>query len=73
MLVPIAVYFISGFINLAAPLPQAAVLIAAMPTMVFGIIICERYQLDSELYAAAVTLSTVCSLVTLPIWFSFLS
>jgi len=73
LLVPTAVYFISGFINLAAPLAQAAVLIAAMPTMVFGIVICERYQLDSELYAAAVTLSTVCSLLTLPLWFSFLS
>jgi malate permease and related proteins len=58
---------------LAAPLAEAAVLIAAMPTMVFGIIICERYQLDSELYAAAVTFSTICSLATLPLWFSFLS
>jgi malate permease and related proteins len=73
LLVPTAVYVISGFINLAAPLAQAAVLIAAMPTMVFGIIICERYQLDSELYASAVTFSTICSLATLPLWFSFLS
>jgi predicted permease len=73
LLVPAAVYFISDSINLAAPLAEAAVLIAAMPTMVFGIVICERYQLDSEVYAAAVTLSTVCSLVTLPIWFSYLS
>jgi predicted permease len=40
---------------------------------VFGIVICERYQLDSELYAAAVTLTTICSLITLPLWFQFLS
>jgi malate permease and related proteins len=71
--VPSSVYLVSGYINLAAPLVEAAVLIAAMPTMVFGIIICERYQLDSELYAAAVTFSTICSLATLPLWFSFLS
>jgi malate permease and related proteins len=73
LIVPSSVYLVSGFINLAAPLAEAAVLIAAMPTMVFGIIICERYQLDSELYAAAVTFSTICSLATLPLWFSFLS
>jgi hypothetical protein len=48
-------------------------LLAAMPTMVFGIVICERYGLDTELYAAAVTLTTITSLVTLPIWFNWLS
>jgi len=48
-------------------------LVAAMPTMVFGIVICERYKLDSELYAAAVTLTTIVSLITLPLWFNYLS
>jgi len=40
--------------------------------MVFGVVICERYQLDSELYAAAVTFNTVLSMLTLPVWYSFL-
>lgn len=73
IIVPSCVYLISGVISLPQQLTTAVVLLAAMPTMVLGFIICERYQLDSELYAAAVTLSTVISLVTLPIWFSFLS
>ncbi|MBL4638498.1 MAG: AEC family transporter [Proteobacteria bacterium] len=71
--VPTSVYLVSQLMSLNEPFATASVLIAAMPTMIFGIIICERYQLDSELYAAAVTLTTVCSLATLPIWFHWLT
>jgi hypothetical protein len=39
---------------------------------VFGVVICERYQLDSPLYAAAVTLTTLLSVATLPLWFHYL-
>jgi len=73
ILVPISVYLMAQFIELESSFMTAAVLIAGMPTMVFGIVICERYQLDSEVYAAAVTLTTICSLVTLPLWFQFLA
>ena len=72
-IVPTSVYLVSQLISLNEQFATASVLIAAMPTMIFGIIICERYQLDSELYAAAVTLTTVCSLATLPIWFHWLT
>ncbi|MDH5591498.1 MAG: AEC family transporter, partial [Gammaproteobacteria bacterium] len=58
--------------NLDSDLILMVGLIAAMPTMVFGIVICERYQLDSELYAAAVMLTTLSSLLTLPLWFQWL-
>lgn len=51
----------------------ALVLLAAMPTMIFGIVICERYGLDSSLYAAAVFLTTLLSILTLTLWFQFLS
>jgi len=40
----------------------------AMPSMVLGLVICDRFRLDSTLYAEAVTLSTAASLVTLPLW-----
>ncbi|MFO8002810.1 AEC family transporter [Thioalkalivibrio sp.] len=49
-----------------------AVLEAAMPAMVLGIVFCDRFGLDTGLYAAAVTLTTALSLVTLPLWFAFL-
>lgn len=50
----------------------ACVLLAAMPTMVFGIVICERYRLDGALYAAAVFISTLLSIASLPLWFVIL-
>ena len=52
---------------------QTVVMAAAMPTMVFGFVICEQYELDSSLYAAAVTLTTLACLLTLPIWFYWIS
>lgn len=45
-----------------------AVLEAAMPSMVLGIVLCDRYGLDARFYALAVTISTVLSLATLPLW-----
>lgn len=51
---------------------MATVLEAAMPAMVLGLVFCDRFGLDTRLYAAAVTLTTAVSLVTLPLWFAFL-
>lgn len=50
----------------------ATVLEAAMPAMVLGLVFCDRFGLDTGLYAAAVTLTTAVSLVTLPAWFALL-
>lgn len=47
----------------------AAVMDLAMPSMVLGVVFCDRYRLDSALYATAVTLTTGLSLLTLPFWF----
>ena len=73
IVVPFSVFTMSQVINFDSDLSIMVTLIGAMPTMVFGIVICERYQLDSELYAAAVTLTTIMSLVTLPYLFQWLS
>lgn len=72
VIMPAIVLMMSYFLGLSGQLQAEVVLIAAMPTMVFGVVISERYQLDSELYAAAVTLSTIVSLLTLSLWFHFL-
>ena len=50
----------------------AIVMEAAMPSMVIGIVICDRFDLDVSLYATAVTVTTVISLVTLPMWYGWL-
>jgi predicted permease len=56
------------------PALQAAVVIeAAMPCMVLGIVICDRYRLNTAFYAAVVTVTTLASMVTLPFWLYFLS
>ncbi len=44
------------------------ILEGAMPSMVLGLVVCDRFRLDSSLYAEAVTVSTAISLVTLPLW-----
>jgi malate permease and related proteins len=51
---------------------MAAILEMAMPSMVLGIVFCDRYRLDSEMYAMAVTVTTVLSLVTLPFWYDLM-
>lgn len=56
-------------------LPQykaAAVLDIAMPSMLMGVVFCDRYQLDSALYAMLVTVTTAASMLSLPLWHQYL-
>ncbi|MCF7821662.1 MAG: AEC family transporter [Mariprofundaceae bacterium] len=55
--------------NLLAP----AIIEGAMPTMVLGLVICDRFKLDTSLYAEAVTVTTALSLLTLPLWLAVVS
>jgi len=41
---------------------------AAMPSMVLGLVVCDRFGLNTSLYAEAITVSTLLSLLTLPMW-----
>lgn len=65
-------------VALVSQLPMAhnykapSVLDLAMPSMVIGIVLCDRFRLDSSLYAMAVTVTTGLSLVTLPFWYEIL-
>ncbi len=52
---------------------SALILETAMPSMVFGIVLCDRFRLDSSFYAMAVTLTTLLSMLTLPLWYSQLT
>ena len=72
LLQPAAAWLLVAWFNVAPQLQTGIVLEAAMPTMVLGIVLCDRYRLDSGLYAAAVFLSTLLSLLSLPLWFSWL-
>ncbi|CAA9892560.1 Transporter [Candidatus Methylobacter favarea] len=66
-----ALWFV-GLLTLGGGYKAAAVLDIAMPSMVLGIVFCDRYHLDSSLYAMAVTVTTALSLVMLPFWHGIL-
>ncbi len=72
-LMPIWVWLAALLFGLSGNTLAGVVLEAAMPSMVLGIVICDRYGLDINLYAAAVTATTVLSFVSLPLWFGLLS
>ena len=43
-----------------------------MPTMLMGLVLCDRYGLNSGVYAAAITVTTLLAFVTLPLWYQWL-
>jgi malate permease and related proteins len=71
-LVPLFVWGMAPLVGMRGDLLTAVVLEAAMPSMVLGIVLCDRYGLDSALYAEAVTMSTALAVLTLPLWLALL-
>lgn len=72
VLMPLVVWGAGVVLGLRGETLTAVALEGAMPSMVLGVVICDRYRLDTTLYAAAVTLSTALSMITLPFWFELL-
>lgn len=72
LIAPLAAQHVAIALGLHGDQLTACILLAAMPTMVFGIVICERYRLDGALYAAAVFMSTLLSIGSLSLWFVIL-
>ncbi len=73
LLIPALIVAFTALIGLSGDWRAAVVMETAMPSMVLGIVFCDRFNLDVGLYATAVTLSTVLSLVTLPLWYQWLT
>ena len=69
-LTPAIIFWLVPMFGVDSRIEMALVLEAAMPSMVLGIVLADRYQLDSHIYAMAVTVTTVLSLITLPLWYS---
>jgi predicted permease len=66
---PVAAALLARQLSLDADHQLVAVLDLAMPSMLLGIVFCDRFRLDSGLYAMAVTLTSLSSLVLLPFWY----
>lgn len=73
ILMPLIVWGASIGVGMPANLLAPAVIEGAMPTMVLGLVICDRFKLDTSLYAEAVTVTTALSLLTLPFWLGLVS
>ena len=73
LFVPLLVWSLATPLGLQGQVLTGVVLEAAMPSMVLGIVLCDRFRLNTSLYAMAVTLTTALSAVSLPLWFELLS
>ena len=72
LLMPLFAIEIVSYLTMGDGYKAAAVIEMAMPSMVLGIVLCDRYKLDSSLYAMAVTVTTLLSMLTLPFWYGIL-
>jgi predicted permease len=68
LLMPLFAIVLASYLPMEGKYKAAAVLDMAMPSMVLGLVFCDRYRLDSALYAMTVTVTTALSLITLPFW-----
>lgn len=68
-LMPWLALLLVGHLDLAADYSAAMVMDLAMPSMLMGVVFCDRYHLDSALYAMLVTVTTALSLISLPFWY----
>ena len=73
ILAPLMVWGLGYNLGIENELLTAIVLEAAMPCMVIGIVLCDRFNLNTELYATTVTVSTMLAIVTLPLWHSLVA
>jgi len=70
--VPFFGFWLASWLGFFGDEAIALVLEAGMPSMLFGVVLCDRYGLDSRLYAVLVTVTTLLSMVTLPLWGAFM-
>jgi len=73
VLMPLIAWGASIGVGMPQQFLPPSVIEAAMPTMVLGLVVCDRFKLDVGLYAEAVTLTTILSLLTLPLWLQAVS
>lgn len=73
LLMPWFALYLTGWLSLTTIYQVPTILDMAMPSMVLGIVFCDRYQLDSALYAATVTVTTLMSMGTLFLWHEWLT
>ncbi len=68
-IMPLIVWLVAGSIGVSGEVLRALVVEAALPSMALGIVLSDRFGLNTGIYAAALTLTTALSFFTLPLWY----
>jgi len=71
--IPFVVYFIGRFLGMQQPYFEATVIEAAMPTQILSLVVADEFNLDTEILAQGILITTVLSMVTIPLirYFAF--
>ncbi|MEH6638159.1 MAG: AEC family transporter [Porticoccaceae bacterium] len=72
LLSPFIAFYTGGFIGLEGAALTALVMTSASPAVVVGIALCDRFQLDTELFCTVLTISTVIYVLLAPTMFTTL-
>jgi predicted permease len=64
---PLIAYFVAQALSLSGNSLSATILESAMPTMVLTMVISDKFKLDSQALAQTIAVTTVLSLITIPI------
>jgi len=70
---PLVATLIATNIGLEGTTLTGVILEASLPSMVLGLVLCDRYGLHTGFYALAVTITTGICLITTPLWFNWIS
>ena len=68
LMLPLAVGVGTTLFGLSGDARLALVLMSGMPSAFAGLILAEEYELDRELIASSIALSTIALLLTIPLW-----
>jgi malate permease and related proteins len=68
LVMPILVGILTPIAGIGAEPSLALVLMSGMPTAFAGLILAEEYELDRELIASSIVLTTCALLLTIPLW-----
>lgn len=66
---PLIVWQVARLTGMQGDMLRALVIEGALPSMALGIVLCDRFGLNTGIYAAAMTLTTLMSFFTLPLWY----
>ncbi len=69
-IMPLIATLVGNAVGLQGMTLTGVILEASLPSMVLGLVLCDRYGLHTSFYALAVTITTSISLFTIPFWFN---